>query len=152
MLYKSIYTVFFTLLAVVVIAASKYPITIFNSGSTNAAGYTIIIDKDGQARYYIAPRKVQLISPTGIAQQPSWRNGTAKLSHTTLKNLEKQIKKCEPFNKLPVETCAKSTSFGYSLTLTCNKKTTPDLTCTGGNKKLTNLATAVNGVISELKI
>jgi predicted heme/steroid binding protein len=152
MLATEIHTTFFALLAVIVIAAHEPPVKIVNSGSTNTPGYTIIIEHNGSVHYYIAPRRVQVINVNGAAQQPSWTNGTAQLSHKTTKDLYSQIKRCEPFNKLPVEQCAKSVSFGFTLTLIYNGEATPDLTCPTNNKNLANLTTIVNRVISESKI
>ncbi|CAF0857110.1 unnamed protein product [Adineta steineri] len=145
-------TAFFVLLVAIVVVAQKPPVTIVNSGSTNTPGYTIIIQNDGNTHYYIAPSRAQIANSDGTCQQPTWTNGTAQLSSSTRKSLYCQIKHCEPFNKLPVESCGKSVSFGFTLKLTYNGETTPDLSCPTTNQKLENLITTVNKVISELKI
>ncbi|CAF3546131.1 unnamed protein product [Rotaria socialis] len=143
MLSKTIYTAIFVLLAVVAIIAKKHPIEIVNSGSTNTPGYRVEIEHNGNVHYYIAPRRVGIISLNGGT------NGTAKLSRKTTKDLYHHIKQCEPFNKLTIETCLKSVSFGFSLKLIYNGQTTPDLTCPTNNTHLENLAKVVNSVISE---
>ncbi|CAF3727280.1 unnamed protein product, partial [Rotaria socialis] len=113
------------------------------SGSTNTPGYRVEIEHNGNVHYYIAPRRVGIISLNGGT------NGTAKLSRKTTKDLYHHIKQCEPFNKLTIETCLKSVSFGFSLKLIYNGQTTPDLTCPTNNTHLENLAKVVNSVISE---
>ncbi|CAF1345351.1 unnamed protein product [Rotaria magnacalcarata] len=126
-----------------------------NSSSTNTPGYRVEIEHNGDVHYYIAPQRVGTISLNGVGQQSSSNSGTngaAKLSGKTTKDLYHHIKQCEPFNKLTIETCAKSVSFGLSLKLTYNGQTTPDLTYPTNNTHLANLAKVANSVISELKI
>jgi len=149
MLSKVTLTAFFALLAVIVIAQAKakaakeYPIKIVNSGSTNTAAYTINIEPNGRVLYHTEPRRGVTTGGT---------NGKGNLPSKTIDTLYKQIKKCEPINKLPAQLCAKSVSFGFFLTLTYNGQTTPDLSCPPNNTNVKALTTTVDGVIKKLKL
>ncbi len=86
-----------------------------NSGSTNVAGFTIVVHPDFSADVYggATPRHALL-----AAAQAKWL--FAKLGDD------------EPFSSLEGGRCMKSASFGTTLTITYRGQTTPDLSCPGG--------------------
>ena len=93
---------------------------IVNSGSTNRAGFRIMVQKSGDAEFSAVPR-----GPKSAAEQPIRR----KLSESLSRRLYSDIAKAKPLAGLPHQNCLKSVSFGTRLTIEYSGETTPDLSC-----------------------
>ena len=88
--------------------------TIVNSGSTNAAGYAIVVRPDDSADVTVAGTTEHA---TVGAPQVRW--------------LYAKLRAAMPLGRLPGGGCMKSMSFGSSTTIAFAGETTPDLTCPG---------------------
>jgi len=96
--------------------------TIINSGSTNRGGFRIVVDRSGLAELTSAP-------PRFGAQQPHPGPIRRMLPRVLVESFYSHIKAAEPLDSLPAVHCAKSASFGSTLTVTVGKEETPDLSC-----------------------
>ena len=100
---------------------------IVNSGSTNTAGFKIVIQNDGAAEYTPAPR---------ARPQPEGQHAVApmkrKLPPALVHRLFSDLEAARPFSDLPRPTCVKSVSFGTRLTIQFHGDETPDLNCDAG--------------------
>jgi len=98
-----------------------------NSGSTNTAGFKIVIQNDGAAEYTPAPR---------ARPQPEGQHAVApmkrKLPPALVHRLFSDLEAARPFSDLPRPTCVKSVSFGTRLTIQFHGDETPDLNCDAG--------------------
>ena len=83
-------------------------VLIRNSGSTNTAGYAVVVHADGTAEYEGQHKTVG-------AAQVKWLH--AKLDEAT------------PFTQLGGAHCMKSASFGSRTTIVYRGESTPDLSC-----------------------
>lgn len=86
--------------------------TIRNSGSTNTAGYTIVVKRDFTAD----------VTQNGTTT-------TAAVAAAQAKWLFAKLREAAPLDALPGRTCMKSASFGSSTTIAYAGATTPDLSC-----------------------
>ncbi len=100
---------------------------IVNSGSTNTAGFKIVVQRDGAAEYTPAPR---------AHPQPQGQHVVApmkrKLPPALVHGLFSDLEAARPFSDLPRPRCMKSVSFGTRLTIEFNGDETPDLNCGAG--------------------
>jgi hypothetical protein len=112
-------------------AASLGPdaVLIVNSGSTNVAGYRIVVHKNGTADAYEGPNVVRRTLGPALAA-----------------NLFAHVERAAPLDALPTAHCMKSASFGSRTIVAWNGRTSGDLTC-GGDDRLRALASAVQDVI-----
>ncbi len=85
---------------------------ILNTGSTNSAGYRIVIQPDGSAEYVVASTPQRASIPTEQA-------------HRFFADLAAAM----PLHELPSEPCMKSVSFGTSLFVWWSHSRSPDLSC-----------------------
>jgi len=124
-------------------ACCAQPVTIVNSGSTNTAGFRIVVEQSGQAEYTAQPRSF-----------PARQSGTPKpIGKTIPKSLAKtlyaDVDAAKPLSSLPAPRCAKSASFGTRLTVQAGDDTSPDLNCgDGGDERLRALIRDVDAVIN----
>jgi hypothetical protein len=111
-------------------AAALGPDTVLiaNSGSTNAAGYRIVVRRGGTADVY---------------EGANLRRAT--LDAALVANLFAQVERAAPLDALPAAHCMKSASFGSRTIVAWNGRTSGDLTC-GGDDRLRALASAVRDV------
>jgi len=91
--------------------------TIVNSGSTNSAGYTIVVSPDGKASVSVAPR-------TGVAAAPK----SFTLATATATRFFNDLAAARKANIATVP-CMKSASFGSTTKVTWQGWTSPDLSC-----------------------
>ena len=109
-------------------ACCAQSVTIVNSGSTNTAGFQIVVDQSGNADY----------RSTHAAD----KNNPPKTIHKTIPqslaaSLYADVKAAHPLGSLPAHPCAKSASFGTRLTVHFGDDVSPDLSCgDGGNEKM----------------
>ncbi|MBC5811691.1 MAG: hypothetical protein GIW95_12680 [Candidatus Eremiobacteraeota bacterium] len=107
-------------------------VLIVDSGSTNAAGFTIALDPSGSASF---------TTGAGI------RHGHVEIA--TARQLFAALKKAGALSALPVRPCMKSASFGSSLTLEYRGARSPDLACAANaaERALSSAASAVAGAL-----
>jgi hypothetical protein len=99
-------------------------VSIVDSGSTNTAGFRIVVQKSGDAVYTSQPRRagetVHKAIPKALA-----------------KTLYDDVDAARPLSRLPTHTCMKSASFGTKMTVLYGDDPSPDLNCgEGGVPKL----------------
>jgi hypothetical protein len=130
------------LMAVLACAACPaQSVTIVNSGSTNAAGFQIVVDPQGNAQYTSRPRR----RPAGEAEPP--KTVSKSIPQSLAKLLYSDVEAARPLASLPPRHCLKSASFGTRLTIRFGDEESPDLSCgDGGNAQMQALihdATAI---------
>ncbi len=107
---------------------------ISNSGSTNTAGYTIVITPDGSTivrQYDSFERKVV------AAPQTRW--------------LFQKLQQAGPLDSLATVHCMKSASFGSSTTVAWNDRSSADISC-GGDPLTRELMRTIGVIVRELAI
>lgn len=120
-------------------------VVIVNSGSTNTAGFQIVVEPSGKAEYTAQPRRT-VIRP---GQPPKTVDKT--IPKALAKSLFDDVAAAHPLSALPVGHCAKSVSFGTRLTVQFGSEASPDLSCgEGGNEKMRALIRDVEAVVKEL--
>jgi hypothetical protein len=118
---------------------------IVNSGSTNRAGFRIVVERSGNAEYTAMPR--------GINPQPA-QPESAKAAHrpvadALVQRLYSDLEAAKPLASLPQPRCMKSASFGFRLTIEFGSLETPDLSCGDGNSpKLSALIRDANEIVA----
>ena len=117
---------------------------IVNSGSTNTAGFKIVVQTDGAAEYTPMPRAHP--QPEGQhVLTPVKRNLPPALAHRLYSDLEA----ARPFSDLPRPRCMKSVSFGTRLIIQFHGDETPDLNCGAGqNAKLEALVEDAKQIVA----
>ncbi len=109
-------------------------VTIVNSGSTNTAGYTIVVHPD-----FSADVTADGATETKSVAAPQGRWLFAK------------VRAAMPLGQLPGERCMKSASFGSSTTISYDGQRTPDLQC-GGDATMRELLRTANVIVEQLQI
>ena len=123
-------------------AAEADAVTITNSGSTNRAGFRIIVDQAGSAEFTALPRKF------GQPQENA-KSIRRVIPRASVERLRADLKAAKPLALLPAIQCMKSASFGSTLTVALGGEQTPDLSCgDGGNASMRNLARDVSEIIA----
>ena len=104
-------------------AAASAPAVILNSGSTNTAGFRLVVEKSGDAEYKPLPRKYgpQSSAPTGPTRR--------KLPDALAQRFYSDLEAAKPLASLPRERCMKSASFGTTTIIQFGGEETPDLSC-----------------------
>ena len=116
-------------------------VVIVNSGSTNFAGYRIVVEKSGNAEYTATPRRY------GPQSQGAAGPVRKKVPRPLLQRLYSDLGAAKPLSALPEAHCMKSASFGSTLTVEFNGQKTPDLSCgDGGSAEMENLARDVKEI------
>jgi hypothetical protein len=122
-------------------ACSAQLVTIVNSGSTNTAGFQIVVEQSGKAEYTSQPRRY----PIGKTEAPKTISKT--IPTPLAKSLYSDVNAAHPLSALPAHECGKSISFGTRLTIQFGNDVSPDLSCgDAGNSKMQALirdATAI---------
>lgn len=105
------------------LSAASAPAVILNSGSTNTAGFRLVVEKSGDAEYAPMPRKYgpQSSAPT----EPTRR----KLPDALVQRFYSDLQSARPLAGLPRERCIKSASFGTTTVIQFSGEETPDLSC-----------------------
>ena len=97
---------------------------IVNSGSTNAPGYRIEVERSGDSRYVPQPRT------RGFAVGPSSPT-SHKIPEALARRFFSDLETAGALSQLPIERCAKSASFGSSTFVEFGGERTPDISCPG---------------------
>jgi hypothetical protein len=97
---------------------------IVNSGSTNAAGFRIIVEKSGNAEYTVTSRRARA-QAENTAAKPVQR----KVPEALVRRLYADLEAARPLSALPHRGCIKSASFGTKVTIEVGKEMSPDLSC-----------------------
>jgi hypothetical protein len=117
-------------------------VAIVNSGSTNAAGFRIVVPRSGDAELTSAPRRFG--PDSGGKAEPRRR----KVPDTLVHDLYSDLDAAKPLSSLPAPRCMKSASFGTRLTIEFGADATPDLSCgDGGVAKLKALIRDVRQIL-----
>jgi hypothetical protein len=115
-------------------AAAPTSATIANSGSTNTSGFRIVIEKSGNAEYTLTKQK---------------ETKRLTIAKALVERFYKDLAAAQPFSALPQQKCAKSTSFGTTLTVQFGDEETPDLSCPGeASSQVTDLRKDVNDIMA----
>lgn len=116
--------------------------TIVNSGSTNRAGFRIVIDRSGIAEYTAATRRRPI-------QQGQTEPIRMTVPHALTDRFFADLKAANPLASLPESHCMKSVSFGSTVIVEFGGDQTPDLSCgDGGNALVGNLIRDVNDIVA----
>jgi hypothetical protein len=112
---------------------------IVDSGSTNRAGFRIVLDPAGHAVYSLAPRR----RPAKEAE-PVEHAVPASLVQRFFSDLDA----AKPLSSLPDQPCLKSASFGSTLRVELGAEKTPDLSCPDeSSPHIQNLKRDVNEIV-----
>ncbi|MDQ2662666.1 MAG: hypothetical protein M3Y18_01375 [Candidatus Eremiobacteraeota bacterium] len=122
------------------LAARRDGALVRNSGSTNAAGYALLVWSDGQASVTPISR-----SPLGLGGRRFVRVDPA-LANRFLADA-KRAKSRQP----RAEACMKSASFGTVTTVFYHGYTSPDLNCPSRDPALTSLSVDVQAIVRETR-
>jgi hypothetical protein len=132
------------------VAATTDTATIVDSGSTNRAGFSITVDRSGNAEVNVRPRRFGALAERGTGQAAA---PPKPVQRTLPKNLVEtfyaDLKAAGPLGSLPAVHCAKSASFGSTLTVTLGDEQSPDLSCgDGGNAAVRDLIGVVRQIVA----
>jgi hypothetical protein len=108
---------------------------IHNTGSTNFAGYAIVVHPDASAEVVVDGEGAQH-KAVGAAQA-RW--------------LFVKLREANPLDTMPIERCMKSASFGSSTFITYGGQETPDLSC-GGGATARELMRTVSVILNQLGV
>jgi hypothetical protein len=115
---------------------------IVNTGSTNAPGFRIVIERSGNAEFTAGPPRPNR-SPNEKPKQTQ-----RKLPDALAERLYSDLDAAKPLSSLPNQRCAKSVSFGTKLTIEIGGQETPDLSCgPGDNARLQALVRDANEIV-----
>jgi hypothetical protein len=118
--------------------------TIIDSGSTNRPGFRIVVDRSGIVKLTSTPRRLgaQQARPAPIRRM---------LPHALVEAFYSDIEAAKPLDLLPSVHCAKSVSFGTTLTVVFGKQT-PDLSCgDGGNAAMRDLIRDTRQIVALIQ-
>ncbi len=115
------------------LVAAPTDAVIRNSGSTNAAGYTIVLHPDATA---------ELLQNGATVAKTVSKAQAAKLFD--------QLHATGRLDALPIGHCMRSASFGSTTTVTYAGHTSGDLGCGGGDPNVSALQTAVAAIANQL--
>lgn len=126
------------------IGCSAQSVTIVNSGSTNTAGFQIVVEKSGKSEYTSQPRRID----QGAAPKATIK----KIAKSLAARLYKDVAAARPLTSLPAPHCMKSASFGTRLTIRLGDDESPDLSCgDGGDPKLAELIRDTDAVVKAFR-
>jgi hypothetical protein len=116
---------------------------IVDSGSTNTAGFRIMVQRSGGAVCVKTPRRY-----AGHVDEKANTKRQQQLSHALVDRLFSDLEALKPFSSIPERSCMKSASFGTTRVIEFGSERTPDLSCgSGGNIKLQTLIDDVNEIV-----
>jgi len=102
---------------------------IVDSGSTNTAGFRILVQRSGEAEQTQTPRR--------YGPQTASKARKRQLPRALVDRFYSDLDAAKPFSALPEQHCMKSASFGTTLSIEFAGEKTPDLNCgDGGDSKL----------------
>jgi len=108
--------------------------TIINSGSTNMAGFRIVVERSGKAAYTSAAGKTQ----------------NRRVAKSLAARFYKDLDAAKPLSGLPSHGCMKSASFGSTLKVEMGSDESPDLSCgDGGNAAMAALIQDANEIVKS---
>jgi hypothetical protein len=117
--------------------------TIVNSVSTNRPGFRIVVDRAGVAEFTSAPRR------SGAQRAASTRQ---TLPHELVEAFYADLQAAKRLDSLPAVHCAKSVSFGSTVTVAFGQDQTPDLSCgDGGNAVMRDLIRDTTQIVSLMQ-
>ncbi len=115
---------------------------IVNSGSTNSAGFRIVVERSGKAEFTAVPRK------SGRSPDETPKQMERTLPDAMVKRFYADLDAAKPLSSLPNRRCMKSASFGTKLTIEFAGEETPDLSCgSGDDAKLQDLVRDANEIV-----
>jgi hypothetical protein len=113
---------------------------IVNSGSTNAAGFQIVVEKSGKAEYASQPRRIDKGATTKAIRKT--------VPKSLSERLYMDVMDARPLSSLPPHHCAKSVSFGTRLTIRFGDDISPDLSCgDGGDTRMRAIIVDVDEIV-----
>jgi hypothetical protein len=116
---------------------------IVDSGSTNTNRFRILVDRSGKTQFVTVPHG----RPIQPAEPPETAMGTIPAALAS--RLYADLDAAWPISSLPAPHCAKSASFGTTLTIEFDSQQTPDLNCGDGkNPKLRALIEDAKQIVS----
>lgn len=132
------------LLATTLPAASDTAV-IVDSGSTNTAGFRIVVERSGKAAYTESPRR-------GGAQGDKQPAVNRKISADLVRRLFADLEAGKPLGELSHRVCMKSASFGTTMKIAFSGQTTPDLNCrSGAREKLLAIIDDVGQIVKGFR-
>jgi hypothetical protein len=119
-------------------------VTIVNSGSTNTAGFQIVVEKSGLAEYSSHSRR------NAIDKGAESKTIRKTIPKSLARVLYEDVKTARPLSSLHPQSCMKSASFGTRLTIQFGDDTSPDLSCgDGGDAKMRALIRDTDAIIKS---
>lgn len=116
---------------------------IVNSGSTNFAGYRIVVHETGHVKYVPGKGRAAM----GMPDKETETDIPADLA----KKFFADLQQAAPLSKLPVPHCMKSASFGTVTTVKMGGQQSPDLSCSSQDRRMNSLSDDVDAVTDALK-
>lgn len=135
-----------TIVAAVLMCAAcpAQSVTIVKSGSTNTAGFQIVVEESGKAEYASQPRR------NAIAKGAAPKTIRKTIPKPLVKALYEDVRTARPLASLPPQHCMKSASFGTRLTIQFGDDTSPDLSCgDGGDRKMQALIRDTDAIVKS---
>jgi hypothetical protein len=130
--------------ALICVTCYGQSVNIVNSGSTNTAGFQIVVEKSGKTEYTSQPRRIDKSSAPKVISKT--------ISKLLTDRLYSDVIAARPLSSLPSRHCAKSVSFGTRLTIRFDDDESPDLSCgDGGNQKLEGLIRDADEIVKAVR-
>jgi hypothetical protein len=119
---------------------------IVDSGSTNTAGFRIVVKPSGEAEY------TPLTGRSGRQTESQASPRSQKIEKDLVQRFYSELESSRPLSKLPRHGCFKSASFGTTLTVEFDGEKSPDLSCGDhGDPKLKRLVSDVNKIVKRFQ-
>lgn len=141
-----------TIVAAVLMCAACHAqsVTIVKSGSTNTAGFQIVVEESGKAEYASQPRRNAIGSRSSIDGGAAPKTIRKTIPKPLAKALYDDVRTARPLASLPPQHCMKSASFGTRLTIQFGDDTSPDLSCgDGGDRKMQALIRDTDAIVKS---
>jgi len=122
------------------LGAAAMPANIVNSGSTNADGFRIAVDRSGAGEYTVTRRGR---GKQEEAPQPIRRT----IPDALVRRFYTVLEAAQPLSELPHRGCFKSASFGTTLKIEFGDQATPDLSCPEEDARMQALRTDADDIV-----
>jgi hypothetical protein len=137
-------------------AAGQGAATIVDSGSTNRAGFRIVVRRSGSAELTLTPRRTAAADEPGKDPNKEPAKPPQPIVRTVPRNevnrLFADLDAARPFASLPEARCIKSVSFGSTRTIEYGGEPSPDLSCgPEGSDALRDLIRDVDAIIDRFQ-